>query len=221
MADPQTDIFISSRDSNRCMTCGNLIRKGQFLVPAGKECRCLKCAGLDQLSFLPAGDAALTRRTKKYAATARPVLKWSRSRKRFQRQGLLAEQEAILRARAECEADAPEREKRQQQDAVRRAEADKEYINCFADEVRRLYPYCPEGRELNIAEHACRKYSGRVGRSAQAKSLDEKAVRLAVTAHIRHTETDYDHLCETTRNRSLARSKVLDKVNLMLRLWSA
>ena len=45
-----------------------------------------------------------------------------------------------------------------------------------------------------IAEHACRTYSGRVGRSAAAKALDEQAARLAVGAYIRHAETDYDEL---------------------------
>ncbi|MBW1803359.1 MAG: DUF2293 domain-containing protein, partial [Deltaproteobacteria bacterium] len=37
-----------------------------------------------------------------------------------------------------------------------------------------------------IAEHACRKYSGRIGRTASAKSLDEEAAKLAIIAHIRH-----------------------------------
>ena len=40
----------------------------------------------------------------------------------------------------------------------------------------------PGIRERTIAEVACRKYSGRVGRSAAAKQLDENAVRLAVIA---------------------------------------
>ena len=37
------------------------------------------------------------------------------------------------------------------------------------------------------------KYSGPVGRSAAAKDLSEKTVELAVKAHVRHAETDYDH----------------------------
>ena len=45
-----------------------------------------------------------------------------------------------------------------------------------------------------IAEHACLKYSDRIGRTASAKSLAEEAVDLAVIAHIRHTETQYDQL---------------------------
>jgi hypothetical protein len=78
----------------------------------------------------------------------------------------------------------------------------------------------PHLREAEIAEHACRKYSGRVGRSAMAKEFGAKAVRLAVTAHIRHTETNYDHLLNTTPGRAIARAQVLDRVNFMLRCWS-
>ena len=33
-----------------------------------------------------------------------------------------------------------------------------------------------------------------MGRSAAAKELDKEAVRLAVTAHVRHAETNYDDL---------------------------
>jgi hypothetical protein len=47
---------------------------------------------------------------------------------------------------------------------------------------------------VQIAEHACRKYSGRVGRSAAAKQFDEQAIQLAVVAHIRHRYIRYDEL---------------------------
>ena len=60
-----------------------------------------------------------------------------------------------------------------------------------------LFPNCPKGREQAIAEHACRKYSGRVGSSAAAKNLDEEVVKLAVLAHIRHREANYDELLGT------------------------
>ena len=62
----------------------------------------------------------------------------------------------------------------------------------FARRVRELYPQCPRDREVAIAEHACLKYSGRVGGSGLAKSYDEQAIRLAVVAHVRHTATRYD-----------------------------
>ncbi|UCF98332.1 MAG: DUF2293 domain-containing protein, partial [Spirochaetaceae bacterium] len=67
-------------------------------------------------------------------------------------------------------------------------------VERFALCVPALFPACPAGRERAIAEHACRKYSDRIGRSAAGKSLDKEAIRLAVTAHVRHTETRYDEL---------------------------
>jgi len=58
------------------------------------------------------------------------------------------------------------------------------------------------------AEHACQKYSGRVGRSAGAKSLGEEFFRLAVIAHIRHSETGYDELLSQGIDRWLACDEV-------------
>ena len=72
---------------------------------------------------------------------------------------------------------------------------------------------------MAIAEHACLKYSGRVGRSAAAKSLDENAIRLAVVAHIRHVETDYDTLLASGYDRHEARSAVETAVNRVLSQW--
>jgi hypothetical protein len=63
---------------------------------------------------------------------------------------------------------------------------------------------------------ACRKYSGRVGRSAPAKALDEEAVRLAVTAHVRHRETNYDELLLKSIERWDVREKVYPKVSRIL-----
>ena len=95
------------------------------------------------------------------------------------------------------------------------------YIRQFAARIREVYPHCPVGRELIIAEHACRKYSGRVGRSSAAKALDEEAVRLAVTAHIRHAETPYDELLLRMFDRSEARRRVLDAVSEVLLRWES
>ena len=144
--------------------------------------------------FLPAGDAALTRRSRKYSALSAVVLKWSRARKRYERQGLLVEEAALDRAEQECLADSDARARRREREAERRAVLDEAYVAQFAAGVRELFPSCPPGRELVIAEHACLEYSGRVGRWAAAKALDAEAVRLAVVAHVRHAETDYDAL---------------------------
>ena len=63
------------------------------------------------------------------------------------------------------------------------------------------------------------KYSGRVGRSANAKSLDESAVRLAVIAHIRHTETLYDELLGRAFERHAARAQVQEAIGRVLIQW--
>jgi hypothetical protein len=147
------------------------------------------------------------------------VVKWSRARKRYERQGLLVENEALERSEKECAADEDARKLARARAAARRAELDLEYIRSFAGRVRETYPFCPTGRERLIAEHACRKYSGRVGRSAAAKALDEEAVRLAVTAHVRHAETNYDELLLKGIERRDAREMVYPEVSRILDRW--
>lgn len=215
-------VFISSRDS-KCDECGTELGKGAWITLQGSERRaaCLSCADLDHLVFLPSGDMALSRRSRKYSRLAAVVLEWSRARKRYERQGLLVENEAIERAEIECKADAGQRELRRAQAAVRRAELDEEYIDRFAAQVRALFPGCPAEREKVIAEHACRKYSGRVGRSAAAKDLDENAVRLAVIAHIRHQETGYDELLLRGVDRREAREEVSARIASVLDRWQS
>ncbi len=212
-------VFISSRDS-LCAECGeNLGRKAWIMLLENKGALCLSCADLDHLLFLPAGDAALTRRSRKYSTLSAVVLQWSRSRKRYERQGLLVETDALKQAEEECLADSDIRARRRERDAVRREVLDQHYIETFARGVREKFPNCPPQREIIIAEHACLKYSGRVGRSAAAKSLDEKTIRLAVLAHIRHAETDYDSLLAQGYGRHEARAMIKTDLNRILAKW--
>jgi hypothetical protein len=192
--DDDRKVFISNRES-KCGERGeNLGSKAWITLAGEKGALCLACADLDHLVFLPAGDMALTWRAKKHSTLSAIVLKWSRSRKRYERQGLLVEEPALEKAEEECLADSDVRERRREREAMRREEVDRQYVREFAVRVREIFPGCPAGRETAIAEHACLKYSGRIGRSASAKSLDEDVVRLAVIAHIRHRETDYDSM---------------------------
>lgn len=214
-------VFISTREST-CGECGeNLGSKAWITLVEEKGALCLTCADLDHLVFLPSGDAALTRRAKKHSTLSAVVLKWSRARKRYERQGLLVEEQALEKAEEECLADSEVRERRKEREAVRREEFDRQYVEQFAQRVREFFPACPAGRETAIAKHACQKYSGRVGRSASAKSLDEEAVRLAVIAHIRHRETDYDRLLARGYDRWEARVEVEKAVDRVLRNWEA
>jgi hypothetical protein len=212
-------VFITTTAAT-CTECGDdLGRRAWITLVQDQGALCLVCAGLDHLIFLPAGDAALTRRARKHSTLSPVVLKWSRARKRYERQGVLVEAQALEQAEEECLADADARARRRKREAERRAELDREYVQRFAARVRELYSHCPPGREVEIAEHACLKYSGRVGRSAAAKSLGEEAVRLAVTAHVRHAETSYHELLASGYERWEARDQVDGVVARVLAEW--
>jgi len=212
-------VFISSRDSS-CEECGESLGHGAWItLVEGKGALCLSCADLDHLIYLPSGNTALTRRSRKHSILSAVVLKWSRARKRYERQGLLVEADALKRAEQECLADSEVRARRREREAVRQAELDRGYVDSFALRVRELFPGCPAGKETAIAEHACLKYSGRIGRSAAGKSLDEEAVHLAVTAHIRHAETKYDELLAGGYERWDAREQVEEEVRRILAEW--
>lgn len=171
--------------------------------------------------FLPSGNAALTRRAGKHSMLSAVVLKWSRARKRYERQGLLVEEQALEQAERECLADSEVRARRKEREAERRVEMDRQYVQKFAKQIRELYPGCPEGVGVTIAEHACLKYSGRIGRTSSAKNFDVTAIRLAVIAHLRHTKTKYDSLLAKGYDRSYARVQVEDTVNSILFKWEA
>jgi hypothetical protein len=212
-------VFISNRKS-KCDDCGeNLGLKSWITLVGEKGALCLACADLDHLIFLPAGNMALTRRARKHSTLSAVVLEWSRARKRYERQGILVEEQALETAEEECLGDSDLRERRRERDAVRRQELDRQYVQEFAERVREIFPGCPTGRETIIAEHACLKYSGRIGRSASAKGLDETAVRLAVIAHIRHRETDYDSLLAKGYERREARTAVESNVSSVINRW--
>ena len=216
---PELKVFISNREST-CDECHeNLGTKAWIMLEKDGRAFCLCCADLDHLVFLPTGDAALTRRARKHSTLSAVVLKWSSNRKQYERQGLLVEEAALAGAEAECLSDADARSRRRNREAERRIELDREYIAIFARYVRELFPGAPPEREYTIAEHACLKYSGRVGRSAAAKALDPHAVRLAVNAHIRHNETNYDELLASGRDRKEARYEVDMPVREILCKW--
>lgn len=218
---PNFKAFISTRDSH-CDECGEGLGRGAWItLVADKGAVYLTCADLNHLVFLPSGDAALTRRARKHSTLTAVVLKWSRARKRYERQGLLVEPSALELAEGERLADSEARARRREREAARRAALDRQYIERFAVRVRELFSGCPPEREMVIAEHACLRYSGRIGRWAAAKSLDEGAVRLAVISHIRHTETPYDELLARGYERWEAREQLEEAVDRVLSGWEA
>lgn len=182
---------------------------------------CLACVDMDHLVFLPAGDAPMTRRAKKASRLSAVVVKWSKSRKRYERQGLLVEEPALEQAEEQCAADQDVRRRRRERDAERRAEEDVEFQCRFAAEIARLYPGCPVQRAVAIARYAGLRGSGRVGRSAAGRDLDVNAIRLAVTASVRHEDTDYDDLLMSGVAREDARARIRPAIDAVFAVWSA
>ena len=206
---------------SECAECKRELWKGEFLRMEKDKPLCLSCADLDHLFFLPRGDMALTRRASKYSRMRVVVVRFSRARKRYERQGVLVEEDALTRAEKECLDDAEARARARERAAERREAEDQEYIAAFAQRLSQLYPNCPAQARTAIAGHACARGSGRVGRSAAAKQLHASAVELAVRAHVRHEHTAYDELLGRGVERFEARALVDERVEEVLASWKA
>ena len=85
---PPDLLVISPLRDWTCTACGGT---GDFLIMEEPGPKCLRCAGMDHLVYLPAGDAALTRRAKRASDLSAVVVRFSRARKHYERQGILVE----------------------------------------------------------------------------------------------------------------------------------
>ena len=205
---------------SQCSDCGERMAPGDYVrMDSRLGTLCLTCADLDGLEFLPSGDVALTRRAAKYSAMCAIVFEWLRSRKKYARRGILVEPEAIARALDECAADAGEREKLKARRAVRAVAADVAHAAAFSARIRALFPGCPAEEAELIADHACRRHSGRVGRSAAAKELADDSVILAVRASVRHRHTPYDQLLAAGVDRDEARARIAPALERVVDRW--
>lgn len=201
-----------------CTACGGT---GGLLIMEDAGPLCMTCAELDHLVFLAAGDAALTRRARRASRLSAVVVRFSRSRGRYERQGLLVEEGALDSAEAECLADEPARARRRVREAARRADEDLDLQARMADAIIQMYPRCPARRAQDIARHAAARGSGRVGRSAAGQALDSAAIELAVAASVRHRDTGYDELLMSGVERAEARERVRGDVARVLDGWRA
>lgn len=75
-----------------CHRCGDT---GDLLMMETPGPACLRCVGLDDLEYLPAGDAQKTRRAKAKSTRRAVVVRFSRARGRYERRGLLVEPQAL------------------------------------------------------------------------------------------------------------------------------
>ena len=203
-----------------CSECHEHYERSQmYTFPTANSKICLDCSDLGHLIYLPSGNTAITRRSKKYSTLSAIIYKFSKSRRRYERQGMLVEREALEKAEIECSDDEGARKLAREKAAIRRNKLDKVFIKDFSSLIREVYPNCPLDKETEIAEHACEKHSNRVGRSASAKEFDETTVHLAVRAHIRHRETNYDNLLMKGSLKEQARKQILHQLDDVANKW--
>jgi hypothetical protein len=216
--EPNPVVFEILRDS-KCSECGAELPSDSFLYMEAGQPLCLSCAGLGELEYLPAGEAALTRRAAKYSGRSAVVVRFSRSRGRYERQGILVESAALERAEQECAEDADARATARARAAGQRREQDRELTARMERQIATLFPGVPAKEAASIAAHTATRGSGRVGRTAAGRKLDEQALTAAVVAAVRHRYTNYDELLASGLERSLARQKVSEQVDEILETW--
>ena len=212
-------LVISPVKEFTCADCGTTEAALMRLEDGAPHC--LGCADLDHLVFLPTGNAALTRRARKESTLSAVVVRWSRARRRYERQGVLVEHPALELAEQQCLADADVRARQRERSREKRLVEDVDFQRRLAAEILRLFPACPPSRAQAIAEHAGTRSSGRVGRSAAGRALDEHAVTLAVVASIRHEDTPYDELMMVGVSRQDARERIRPQLDAVLTRWRA
>jgi hypothetical protein len=217
---PDLTVFQLTSDRAECSECGVELLKGELLFLEKQLPLCLTCADMDHLEFLPSGDTALTRRTRKHSPLVAIVVRFNRSRKRYERQGILATPDAIARAEDECASDADERAARRKLDAARRGEQDKKLVADMTAAILAEYPACPPAEAAAIAAHTATRGSGRIGRSAAGQALSPDSIPLAVRAWIRHQHTRYDQLLMQGIPRDEAREMIAGNVERVAESWA-
>jgi hypothetical protein len=84
-----------------CHRCGGT---GGLLMMEDPGAACLRCVGLDDLDYLPAGNTLLTRRAKAKSTRYAVVVRFGRTPGRYERLGLLVEPQALADAQRELDA---------------------------------------------------------------------------------------------------------------------
>lgn len=90
---PPDLVVVAALKEWTCAGCGTT--EEGLLLMHDDEPHCMRCVELDHLVFLPAGDAGRTRRAHRASTLTAVVVRFSRTRKRYERQGLLVEPHAL------------------------------------------------------------------------------------------------------------------------------
>jgi hypothetical protein len=218
-------VVVSPHRKWKCSVCRS--KGGGLLTIEDSRPVCLVCADLDHLMFLPSGDEELSAQAMANSCLSAVVLRFTRRRKRFEREGVLVEEAALELAETQCLGVEEARSRRSYRDTRREAADDRELQDRIAEEIARQFPGCARERARAIAAQAAtrgsrglgRSGSGRDGRSADEAAPDPEAVTLAVVTAVRHGETPYDELLMSGLDRAQARARVQEQVSEVLDGW--
>lgn len=98
---PPELVAFSILKPSQCSQCQEELGKGRLIYVEGEQSFCLSCAGFGDLVFLPRGDASLTRSVTQRSKVSLVVVRFSRTRKRYEREGILVEEHAFQKAEEE------------------------------------------------------------------------------------------------------------------------
>lgn len=163
----------------------------------------------DGYTFVPKGDVYITRNCRKQTHEANKPL-YIVLDKKGKPLGLRCPahvHEAVLRQHHET---APKR-------AVAVQKRDTAIQEQFKKTLLKLYPRIPHNLVRGVVKHALEKHSGRVGRTETI--IMERKVLLAVHAHIRHSNTEYDKLLKGGMSKEEARKKIWPKIIKVAKQW--
>lgn len=206
-------------EPDRTFTCVGCEGTDELLTMEERGPVCLTCADLDHLVFLPSGDATLTRRARAQGTLSAVVVRWNRRRKRYERRGALVEADALERAEQTMLTDADARARQRERARERAVRQDAELVERMTARIGELFPGCPVERARAIAGHTAMRGSGRVGRSAAGRALDDDALSAAVVASVRHEDTGYDAMLAAGVPRDDARERIRADVDAVLGGW--
>ena len=95
---PDPPVVFQIITDSKCAKRETELEPGSLLLLEAKDPLCIDCAGMGDLEFLPSGDTGLTRRAGKYSSRSAVVVRFSKSRMRYERQGTLVEKAALEKA---------------------------------------------------------------------------------------------------------------------------
>ena len=166
---------------------------------------------------VPIGNAFITRKIKQQAELVYiRMVKATRTRPSTP-VAILAPKELVEQVHAEERRTWEQRNSRRQKERQYRADKESQRQAGLLEEIRSQFPAMPESVAETIVAHAFAVGSGRVGRTSLLD--DRRKIELAVRAHIRHCETDYEELLASGAERDWASLSVQEEIEQIYRVW--